>query len=83
MAQLITADTIDAYADSYTADPVDRLRSAIDSAELESLTSYSLADAVREGCTVTRKLEGGWLQGNSACVMGAAAVSARARGYLG
>lgn len=49
--------------------------------DLKVATSYTLADAIREGCSVTGKKEGGWVEGENACTLGAAWVAAKARGY--
>lgn len=47
--------------------------------ELEEAMSYSLADAVREGATVTTQTTG-WGNGReTACALTAAALAARAR----
>jgi len=49
--------------------------------ELDAVTSYTLADAMREGSTVTTQ-EHGWGSGGNACALSAARLAARARGYL-
>lgn len=49
--------------------------------ELEALTSYTLADAIRDGSGVTSQ-EYGWGAGENACALSAARLSARARGYI-
>ena len=41
---------------------------------------YTLADAIREGSTVTKQ-EYGWGNGDTACAMSAAVIAATARGY--
>ena len=58
-------------------DVIDALRVT----ELEALTSYTLADAMREGSTVTAQAFN-WGQGGQACALSAARLAARARGYL-
>ena len=50
--------------------------------ELKVTTSYTLADAIREGAGVTDKLERGFIQGNQSCALGAAWIAAKARGFL-
>lgn len=45
------------------------------------VTGYTLADAMREGCTVTTKFQG-WGRGTTACALSAAAIGARARGII-
>jgi hypothetical protein len=49
--------------------------------ELDAVTSYTLADAMREGSTVTGQ-EYGWGSGANACALSAARLAARARGYI-
>lgn len=46
--------------------------------ELDVITNYTLADAIREGSSVTEKANG-WGGGDKACAMHAAVISARAR----
>lgn len=58
-------------------DVIDALRAT----ELETLTSYTLADAIREGCGVTVQVQD-WGGGANACALSAARLAARARGYL-
>jgi hypothetical protein len=58
-------------------DVLDALRDA----ELTAITSYTLADAMREGSTVTTQ-EYGWGSGGNACALSAARLAARARGYI-
>lgn len=58
------------------------LREQIEEVGLKVLTSYTLADAIREGASVTAKRTGGWIDGNQACALGAGWISARARGYV-
>ena len=61
---------------------IDALRQQIDAIGLGVLTGYTLADAMREGSTVTDQKTGGWVDSGSACAIGAAYLSARARGYV-
>ena len=63
------------------ADELAALRREMGEVELEVLTTYTLADAIREGCQVTKQ-EYGWGDGATACAMTAAAVAARSRGLL-
>lgn len=49
--------------------------------ELEVMTSYTLADAIREGSTVTTQVRD-WGSGANACALSAARIAAKARGYL-
>jgi hypothetical protein len=49
--------------------------------ELEVTTNFTLADAIREGSTVTTQ-ECGWGDGGTACALTAAVVSAKSRGFM-
>lgn len=74
-----------------TPAPVRRLqtREGLDSETLDLLaeidervtTSYTLADAIREGSTVTGQAYD-WGHGETACALSAAYLSARARGWV-
>lgn len=59
----------------------EKLREQISDKELERLTSYTLADAIREGSSVTTQAYS-WGDGETACALTAAAIAAKARGYL-
>jgi hypothetical protein len=50
--------------------------------DMKVRTGYTLADAIREGSTVSRQEVGGWGNGESACALTAAAIAAKARGYM-
>lgn len=50
--------------------------------EMDVLTSFTLADAIREGATVTSKAEGTFIRGNASCALGSAYISASARGFI-
>lgn len=45
-------------------------------------TGYTLADAMREGSTVSKQEIGGWGEGDTACALTAATIAAKARGYI-
>lgn len=45
-------------------------------------TGYTLADAIREGSTVSEQEVGGWGDGERACALTAATIAAKARGYI-
>ena len=64
------------------ATPVDALRGMLAEIELDVTTSYTLADAIREGSTVTTQPVG-WGSGFEACALSAGVIAARARGYIG
>ena len=56
---------------------IDELRAL----ELDTMTRYTLADAIREGSQVTQQVYG-WGSGGMACALSAARLAARSRGYL-
>lgn len=49
--------------------------------ELNVLTNYTLADAIREGSTVSDQAIG-WGEGENACALHAAVIACKARGYM-
>lgn len=61
---------------------IERLRAELGEIELDVLTSYTLADAIREGASVTSQIRGGWVEGDAACALGAGFLAAKARGYV-
>jgi hypothetical protein len=61
---------------------IERLRETLADIELDVLTSYTLADAIREGSSVTDQKRHGWVDQSSACALGAGYLAARARGYV-
>jgi hypothetical protein len=61
---------------------VEALRAELDAIGLDVATSYTLADAMREGSSVTSQKTGGWVDSGSACALGAGYLAARARGYI-
>lgn len=62
---------------------VDALRETLGEIELDVLTSYTLADAIREGSTVTGQAIGAWATpSGQACALSAALIAAKARGYV-
>jgi len=74
-----------------SASPIERLqtREGLDTATLEMLasidervtTGYTLADAIREGATVTEQAHG-WGTDQTACALAAGYLAARARGWI-
>ena len=58
-----------------------KLEAEMAGTEMQVVTGYSLADAIREGSSVTTQ-EYGWGCGSTACAMTAAVISAKARGYM-
>lgn len=61
---------------------IERIKADLAVIELDVTTSFTLADAIREGAGVTTQLTGGYIDGDNACGLGAAYLSARARGYI-
>jgi hypothetical protein len=57
------------------------LEAELGTIELEVTTNFTLADAIREGSTVTTQ-EYSWGDGATACALTAAVVSAKSRGYM-
>lgn len=49
--------------------------------EEKVLTGYTLADAIREGASVTRQAHGQYGEEGKTCALTAAALAAKARGY--
>ncbi len=60
---------------------VDELQKELSAIELDVLTNYTLADAIREGASITAPAAG-WGDGHTACALTAAVISARARRYI-
>ena len=50
--------------------------------ELKVTTEYTLADAIREGASVSDQRIGGWIDNGQSCALGAAWIAAKARGYV-
>lgn len=59
----------------------DKLREELGEIELRVTTGYTLADAIREGSRVSEQSYN-WGDGDTACALTAAVISAKARGYL-
>lgn len=49
--------------------------------ELKTM-EYTLADAIREGSSVSEQAVGSWGDGETACALTAATIAAKARGYI-
>jgi hypothetical protein len=60
----------------------EELRKELGEIELDVTTSYTLADAIREGSTVSEHNQSGWGDGSTACALTAGIIAARARGYM-
>jgi hypothetical protein len=61
---------------------VEALRAQLAEIEMDVLTSYTLADAIREGSSVTGQNRGDWVTEDNACALGAGYLAAKARGYV-
>lgn len=59
---------------------MDDTDAGIDAKSLDRL-NFRLSDAIREGASVTTKATG-WGNGETACALHGAVISARARGYI-
>ena len=62
--------------------PVELLKKQLCEIEEKVVTGYTLADAIREGASVSDKADGSWVTGNRACALGAGWIAAKARGYI-
>lgn len=58
------------------------LKAELGELELKVTTSYTLADAIREGASVTPQARGTWVRGGASCALGASWIAAKARGYV-
>ena len=60
----------------------EELKKAIDEIGMSVMTSYTLADAIREGSSVTTPAVGAWGDGYAACALTSAVIAAKSRGYI-
>lgn len=60
---------------------VDELKQELGEIELDVMTGFTLADAIREGSTVSEQAYD-WGTGETACALTAGFLSAKARGYV-
>lgn len=58
-----------------------KLREELGQLEFDVVTSYTLADAIREGCQVSEQTAG-WGDGPKACAMTSAIIAAKSRGQM-
>lgn len=67
-----------------TKEKADELKGILEATEVRDLErmQFNLADAIREGSTVSDQEVGGWGQGETMCALHAAVTSAVARGYI-
>lgn len=61
---------------------IESLKSELSEIEMKVLTNYTLADAIREGSSVTEQAIGSYQEGEKVCALSAAYLAAKARGYL-
>jgi len=73
----VTKTRLDEKADELSASLV----SEINEIGMGVLTGYTLADAIREGSTVTDQAYN-WGNGDTACALTAGVIAAKARGYI-
>jgi len=59
----------------------EELQRAVDEIGLRVYTGYTLADAIREGSSVSAQAYD-WGNGETACALTAAVIAAKARGYV-
>jgi phage gp29-like protein len=66
-----------------TQQKVDELKEILKATEVKELEDmkFTLADAIREGSSITEQAHG-WGTGENACALHAAVISAKARGYM-
>lgn len=64
------------------APEIEKIEDALKEIELKVNTKFTLADAIREGSSVTDQEIGGWYSTARACALSAAAVSLVARGVV-
>lgn len=62
--------------------PVEKLKQVLADIEEKVVTGYTLADAIREGATVSQQARGSWVSRERTCALGASWVAAKARGYV-
>jgi hypothetical protein len=67
--------------DRKAAELSEKLRADLAAIELDVATSYTLADAIREGGLVSKQARG-WGTGETACALTSAVIAAKARDYV-
>lgn len=60
---------------------IEKLKEVLGEIELDVTTSYTLADAIREGASVTPQAFGSFGERGEACALSAAFLAAEARGW--
>ena len=75
-------ELLDEIDELLNVDTINTLRQVLD--DLDDVKPYSLADAIREGSTVTDQAIGAWVSSNTeageTCALSAAMLAIRARG---
>lgn len=61
---------------------IEKIREDLAAIELDVCTSFTVADAMREGAEHTGQLVRGYVEETKSCGHGAAYLSAKARGYV-
>ncbi len=61
---------------------LDKIKADLAEIGLDVFTSYTVADAMREGAKHTEQKHGGWVDPARSCGLGAVWLSAKARGYI-
>lgn len=68
--------------DEKAAELNETLKAELGVIELGVTTNFTLADAIREGSLVSEHSQDGWGDGESACALTAAVISARSRSFI-
>ncbi len=74
-----TLETSNTVIENHPA--IDKLKQDLGEIELTVTTGYTLADAIREGSSVTDQAHGAFRQGDNVCALSAGLIAAKARGY--
>lgn len=61
---------------------IDTLKAELALIEEKVVTGYTLADAIREGSSVTEQAVGSYRSGDNVCALSAGLIAAKARGYV-
>lgn len=72
----MTNTTTDPFNDTFAEEIA-----ALAAIEVQVLTTYTLADAIREGASVTEQAHGTFGDRGRTCALSAACLAAKARGY--
>jgi hypothetical protein len=72
-------EQVELLKERLTNDPI---KDVVDGIGMEVATNYTLADAIREGATVSGQAYSWTDKEGNMCAMSAAVVAAKARGYM-